>query len=72
VSFKLQAGKKITLELFDAIGKKLTNLDKLVATGVTQQLDYNIRPFVVNSQVFTIVLRTDDGIVSRRLLYLNK
>ena len=72
VSFKLQAGKKLTLELYDAIGKKLTNLDKLTATGVNQQLDYNIRPFVVNSQVFTIVLRTDDGIVSRRLLYLNK
>ncbi|OQP65693.1 alkaline phosphatase PhoX [Niastella populi] len=72
VEFSLPVGKKITLELYDAIGKKLTNLDKLVSTGTLQQMDYNIRPYVKNSQVFTIVFRTENGIVSRRLLYLNR
>lgn len=71
VEFSLPVGKQVTLELYDAIGKKLTNLDKLVSSGTLQQLDYNIRPFVKSSQVFTIVLRTENGIVSRRLLFLN-
>ncbi|SFD46542.1 Secreted phosphatase, PhoX family [Chitinophaga sp. CF118] len=71
IEFKLPAGENVSLELFNMAGSKLVQIGSLKTTGSLQKLHFNVAPYVKNSQVLVIVIRTAHT-KTRRLLFYSK